>query len=746
MNIIENVKDNFAREELSMIKTLGNNNKTNYYLLKIITNKEDAENEIAQLKQIKNMNLSYLSRGYDPIITEYVTDYKNDDKYYIIMNLPENNFRNLDLYSFIFKTDNLVDWETDEDNLNLKYEINIMLLLLLGLSRIHDNNLIHGSVNLYNIIIGNDNLLYTNIIGSTIQLPTGIISPELFYNKQPENLFEMYKSIDIFNLGLVLLMILNKKNLDEKFYNLTNEQLNEEYKKLYSNPNWINDILEIQEVNAEKISFKNSILDAKNKLRNIIHGMLDLDYTKRSNLKKVINDVIQVKKEMIKTLKYFKQRRTDIIKIEKERRRGKKQNLDERSDIYKKNIKLSKNIILLEGVALLDKKYEDYIKLIENLEKELENDQIDKKKIGDIFRKIAMLKGSLIKDYTDEYNKTNTQRYKKQIDDIELKYISIKNRIEPLLQTGGTWRGKESKQKLRELRKILNGGGIKKIGEYFFEENEPIGSGTYGRVYMGWDNDNSGIYIIKKMDKTINSMNEILNLKEIKRLNRNRCFDNILCYHDHIEDDDYIYLITTYVENTIDLFDLIDTKYKKLSLLEKVIIISNIVESIKTIHDLNIAHSDIKPENILINPDNLQIQLIDFGGSCNGNYFDRCTVLGTIDYGSPEYLNALLTKQFNLGNIEKYKASDIFSIGIIFYLLTNNNRLPIDSLQDSDDKTLVVKNLLKMYSRDIKSNSGNDTIDNLINKMLQYDYKSRPKVDEIMEEMTKITFNLLSQE
>lgn len=277
---------------------------------------------------------------------------------------------------------------------------------------------------------------------------------------------------------------------------------------------------------------------------------------------------------------------------------------------------------------------------------------------------------------------------------------------------------------------------IRKIGDYYYEKKS-IGTGTYGKVYMAWKKNDENLYVIKKIEKNIISMNEILNLKQIKESNGGLCYSNILCYHDHIEELNDVYLITVYKDDVMDMFDFLDFQINKLTIKEKVIIINNIANALKIIHDLQIAHSDLKPENILINPSNLDIQLIDFGGSCNGKYFDRCGITGTVEFSSPELLNALLDDKYRMENIEKYIKSDVFSLGLIFYLLINNNMLPVDTIKVKDNN-LKIKHLIKKYAINIQSNSGYRIIDDLINKMLLFDYTQRPSINWVLERLEEI--------
>lgn len=86
----------------------------------------------------------------------------------------------------------------------------------------------------------------------------------------------------------------------------------------------------------------------------------------------------------------------------------------------------------------------------------------------------------------------------------------------------------------------------------------------------------------------------------------------------------------------------------------------SIAEAIKYLHEMKIAHCDIKPENILLD-ENMNPKLIDFGLSVDldEEYVKPC---GTAYYAAPELFN----KQRKFVNRLKL---DIYSFGIVLYVM-----------------------------------------------------------------------------
>lgn len=100
------------------------------------------------------------------------------------------------------------------------------------------------------------------------------------------------------------------------------------------------------------------------------------------------------------------------------------------------------------------------------------------------------------------------------------------------------------------------------------------------------------------------------------------------------------------------------------------------------LHSNNVAHRDIKPENILLDS-NCKIKLADFGfATILDEGQKNRTVLGTERYMSPEILG---------NHSYDAKKADIFSLGVVFYVLAMGNPpfIKSDIQKDPYYKTLI---------------------------------------------------------
>ena len=172
--------------------------------------------------------------------------------------------------------------------------------------------------------------------------------------------------------------------------------------------------------------------------------------------------------------------------------------------------------------------------------------------------------------------------------------------------------------------------------------------------------------------------------------------------------------------------------------LEKVLIIAkSVCHSLRILHNLNIVHGDLKPDNILIKKTAIGYsgKLIDFDDSYfSGNPpTNRESLVGTPEYYSPEQATYIMDEDEEVsGDILTLK-SDIFTLGIIFceYFTGQKPLMPegIMSIWEGVENGATLSFAKKSMPRKIEE---------LIKSMLIKDPIKRPSINEIFNSLKSI--------
>lgn len=131
----------------------------------------------------------------------------------------------------------------------------------------------------------------------------------------------------------------------------------------------------------------------------------------------------------------------------------------------------------------------------------------------------------------------------------------------------------------------------------------------------------------------------------------------------------------------------------EISLSDFFTIACQLAEALDVIHEAGIIHGGIKPHNILIDPNRLEIRLIDFLSAFDVRdvshfIYDRSFVKNTLAYTSPEQTGRI--------NHRVGFYSDLYSLGIVFYEMLTS-RLPFSA----DDPLELIHSHLAEKAPDI---------------------------------------------
>jgi tRNA A-37 threonylcarbamoyl transferase component Bud32 len=214
---------------------------------------------------------------------------------------------------------------------------------------------------------------------------------------------------------------------------------------------------------------------------------------------------------------------------------------------------------------------------------------------------------------------------------------------------------------------------LPEFGRYKIEKE--IGRGAMGVVYLGRDPKINRQVAIKTMDYSQFSSKELNELKsrffrEAEAAGR-LSHHSIVTVYDIGEEQDFAFIAMDYVSG-VPLSDYA-RKDKLLPVYEVYRIIKVVAEALDYAHQQNVIHRDIKPGNIMYNPDDKLVKITDFGIA---RITDSVKTKTGSFLGSPSYMSP---EQMTGAHVDG--RADIYSLGVSFYqLLTGTLPFKSDSL------------------------------------------------------------------
>ena len=180
-----------------------------------------------------------------------------------------------------------------------------------------------------------------------------------------------------------------------------------------------------------------------------------------------------------------------------------------------------------------------------------------------------------------------------------------------------------------------------------------IGKGGMSVVFLAEDERLGRRVALKMLDQPSTDREKILTeARHLSQLNH----PGIVTIHDVIDHPEGIFIVMEYVEGD-SLENFLRTHRVDLRLALR--LAKQIVETVKTAHEHNLIHGDLKPSNIIITPEG-SIKLLDFGLS---RFLDipsiNNSITGTFPYISPEQISGSSANE----------ETDIYALGMILYQL-----------------------------------------------------------------------------
>ena len=229
--------------------------------------------------------------------------------------------------------------------------------------------------------------------------------------------------------------------------------------------------------------------------------------------------------------------------------------------------------------------------------------------------------------------------------------------------------------------------------------SKALGEGGFGITYLAWDL-SLGIKIAIKeyypsgyVNRVPKSNHVIINSKqnqaasnrglkrfidEAKILARIKNLSGIVSVRDFFSSNGTAYIVMEFLDG-ISLKKYMQRKGGRITMDEVLTILRPVMESLIHVHDLNLIHRDISPDNILITRHH-EVKLIDFGAAKQSNLDGKSLSIVLKQGFAPE-------EQYRTHG-EQGPWTDIYAIGVsIYYCITG--KLPPESIQRMYKDTIV---------------------------------------------------------
>src|SRR3954465_7470181 len=237
---------------------------------------------------------------------------------------------------------------------------------------------------------------------------------------------------------------------------------------------------------------------------------------------------------------------------------------------------------------------------------------------------------------------------------------------------------------------------ITKIGKY--DVTDKLGEGGMGVVYKGIDPGIGRPVAIKMMTGGFAENPDLL-----KRFQREAQsagtlqHPNIVIIYELGTHDGNPYMAMEFISG--ESLEAIVSSHRRMSLVDKIDIMIQMLNGLQYAHEHGIVHRDIKPGNIMVLKDGT-VKIVDFGiARISDNSMTKTgQIVGTINYMSPE--------QFN-GHVVDGR-SDIFSAGVLFYefltgvLPFDGNETPTVILKILNDPPPPLKEHIKEFPAELE--------------------------------------------
>lgn len=262
------------------------------------------------------------------------------------------------------------------------------------------------------------------------------------------------------------------------------------------------------------------------------------------------------------------------------------------------------------------------------------------------------------------------------------------------------------------LSPVYNSNAKELYFEQCFEVIGKIGAGSFGEVFKVRSKEDGKLYAVKKsQEKFRGESDRKRKLEEVAKYEKLPPHSNLVKFYRAWEEQQQLYIqielcamsLTNFADKNHDIQEMVIWSY-----------LIDLLMAVKHLHDHNLIHMDIKPDNIFITQSDI-CKLGDFGLVLD---ISKNVDLSEAQEGDPKYLAPeLLDGKFG-------KQADIFSLGMTMLELASDLDLP----RGGEGWHILRQGTLPQEFLRTRSTS----LKFVISQMLDPNHLSRPTVDQLL--------------